>query len=118
MCKRSREVVVLKVYNMGSTCELYQHQIYREVSLHSSLQHENIITLYAAFQVRGRLGGMLRQEEGQGRAGGGTQRQEEGQGRGRRIGLNAGGGADITTQDKARRETATLHPSTSLEVND
>ena len=53
MCKRSREVVVLKVYNMGSTCELYQHQIYREVHLHSNLQHENIITLYAAFQVRG-----------------------------------------------------------------
>jgi serine/threonine protein kinase len=52
MCKRSREIVVLKSYTMSSICELYQHQIYREVRLHNSLQHENIITLYAAFQVR------------------------------------------------------------------
>lgn len=52
ICKRSREVVVLKCYLMSSICELYQHQIYREVRLHSTCQHENIIKLYAAFQVR------------------------------------------------------------------
>jgi hypothetical protein len=32
------------------SCELNRYQIYREVKLHSSLQHENIIMLYAAFQ--------------------------------------------------------------------
>lgn len=52
ICKRSREVVVLKCYLMSSICELYQHQIYREVRLHSSCNHENIINLFAAFQVR------------------------------------------------------------------
>jgi len=51
MCKRSREVVVLKCYLMSSICELYQHQIYREVRLHSSCNHENIVKLFAAFQV-------------------------------------------------------------------
>ncbi len=35
---------------MANLCELNRHQIYREVKLHSSLQHENIIMLYAAFQ--------------------------------------------------------------------
>jgi len=43
---------VLKCYLMSSICELYQHQIYREVRLHSSCNHENIINLFAAFQVR------------------------------------------------------------------
>lgn len=52
ICKRSREVVVLKCYLMSSICELYQHQIYREVRLHSTCNHENIINLFAAFQVR------------------------------------------------------------------
>ncbi len=51
ICKRSREVVVLKCYLMSSICELYQHQIYREVRLHSTCNHENIINLIAAFQV-------------------------------------------------------------------
>ena len=35
---------------MGNLCELNRYQIYREVKLHSSLQHENIITLFGAFQ--------------------------------------------------------------------
>jgi hypothetical protein len=52
ICKRSREVVVLKCYLMSSICELYQHQIYREVRLHNTCAHENIIKLFAAFQVR------------------------------------------------------------------
>jgi hypothetical protein len=29
VCKRSREVVVLKSYTLSSVCELYQHQIFR-----------------------------------------------------------------------------------------
>lgn len=35
---------------MSNLCELNRFQIYREVKLHSSLRHENIISLYAAFQ--------------------------------------------------------------------
>lgn len=50
LCKRSHEWVVLKIYHLKSICELYQYQIFREVRLHASLQHENIITLHAAFQ--------------------------------------------------------------------
>ncbi len=45
--------MVLKSYALSSICELYQHQIYREVRLHSALQHENVVLLYAAFQVGG-----------------------------------------------------------------
>jgi hypothetical protein len=29
ICKRTREVVVLKSYQMSAICELYQHQIFR-----------------------------------------------------------------------------------------
>lgn len=36
--------------SVACRCELNRFQIYREVKLHSSLQHENIITLFAAFQ--------------------------------------------------------------------
>eukprot|EP00195_Chlamydomonas_chlamydogama_P005012 CAMPEP_0202904904 /NCGR_PEP_ID=MMETSP1392-20130828/31716_1 /ASSEMBLY_ACC=CAM_ASM_000868 /TAXON_ID=225041 /ORGANISM="Chlamydomonas chlamydogama, Strain SAG 11-48b" /LENGTH=588 /DNA_ID=CAMNT_0049592773 /DNA_START=178 /DNA_END=1944 /DNA_ORIENTATION=- len=49
-CKHSGETVCLKAYNMSSLCELNRFQIYREVKLHSSMQHENIISLYGAFQ--------------------------------------------------------------------
>lgn len=49
-CKASGETVCLKVYNMANLCELNRYQIYREVKLHSNLQHENIITLFAAFK--------------------------------------------------------------------
>ncbi|KAI8467295.1 MAG: kinase-like domain-containing protein [Monoraphidium minutum] len=55
ICKRSREVVVLKSYTLSAICELYQHQIYREVRLHSSLQHENVVKLYAAFKEGDRV---------------------------------------------------------------
>jgi hypothetical protein len=55
MCKRSREIIVLKSYTLGAICELYQHQIYREVRLHSSLQHENVVKLYAAFKEGDRV---------------------------------------------------------------
>jgi hypothetical protein len=53
VCKRSNEIVVLKSYQLSSICELYQHQIFREVGLHACLAHENVVQLSAAFQVRG-----------------------------------------------------------------
>eukprot|EP00201_Polytomella_parva_P001477 CAMPEP_0175087784 /NCGR_PEP_ID=MMETSP0052_2-20121109/30025_1 /TAXON_ID=51329 ORGANISM="Polytomella parva, Strain SAG 63-3" /NCGR_SAMPLE_ID=MMETSP0052_2 /ASSEMBLY_ACC=CAM_ASM_000194 /LENGTH=633 /DNA_ID=CAMNT_0016360173 /DNA_START=323 /DNA_END=2224 /DNA_ORIENTATION=+ len=49
-CKRSGEVVCLKAYDMANLCELNRFQIYREVRLHSSLTHPNVINLYVAFQ--------------------------------------------------------------------
>jgi serine/threonine protein kinase len=52
VCKRSNEIVVLKSYQLSSICELYQHQIFREVGLHAALAHENVVQLSAAFQVR------------------------------------------------------------------
>ena len=55
ICKRSRETVVLKSYTLSSICELYQHQIYREVRLHAGLQHENVVKLYAAFKEGDRV---------------------------------------------------------------
>ena len=50
ICKKSADVVVLKVYTLGAVCDLYKYQIYREVHLHSGVQHENIITMHASFQ--------------------------------------------------------------------
>ncbi|WIA37831.1 hypothetical protein OEZ86_014687 [Tetradesmus obliquus] len=50
VCKRSNEVVVLKSYQLSAICELYQHQIFREVGLHASLAHEHVVQLSAAFQ--------------------------------------------------------------------
>lgn len=49
-CKASGERVALKIYALRKVCDLYKFQIYREVRLHSSLQHENILRLFAAFQ--------------------------------------------------------------------
>lgn len=57
MCKKSLEMVALKVYHMQNLCELNHYQVFREVRVHSSLQHQNIIHLFAAFQVQNR-GGM------------------------------------------------------------
>lgn len=36
-------------------CDLYKYQIYREVRVHASLQHENIVHLFAAFQEGDRV---------------------------------------------------------------
>ena len=44
---------------MANLCELNRFQIYREVKLHSSLQHENIIQLFAAFQEGDQVNGCL-----------------------------------------------------------
>lgn len=49
-CRKSSATVVLKVYTLAAVCDLYKFQIYREVVIHSGLQHENIVSLYAAFQ--------------------------------------------------------------------
>jgi len=49
-CKKSGEQVALKVYHMENLCELNHYQVYREIRVHSSLQHQNIVHLFAAFQ--------------------------------------------------------------------
>ena len=46
---------MLKSYTLSAICELYQHQIFREVRLHASLQHENIVKLFAAFKEGDRV---------------------------------------------------------------
>ncbi len=58
VCRASGEVVVLKIYHLMSVCDLYKYQIYREVRVHSNLCHENIVHLYAAFQVGQQRGGV------------------------------------------------------------
>ncbi|PNH09977.1 Serine/threonine-protein kinase Aurora-3, partial [Tetrabaena socialis] len=50
MCKKSLEMVALKVYHMSNLCELNHYQVFREVRVHSSLQHQHVIHLFAAFQ--------------------------------------------------------------------
>lgn len=47
----SQELVALKLYDMTKLNPISIHQVQREIRLHSGLQHENIIKLYAAFQV-------------------------------------------------------------------
>ncbi|KAG1668882.1 hypothetical protein FOA52_016051 [Chlamydomonas sp. UWO 241] len=49
VCKRSNQVVVLKVYTLSAVCNLYKYQIFREIALHSRLQHENVVALHAAW---------------------------------------------------------------------
>jgi serine/threonine protein kinase len=51
MCKKSLEMVALKVYHMENLCELNHYQVFREIRVHQSLQHQNIIHLFASFQV-------------------------------------------------------------------
>lgn len=46
-CRYSGQEVVLKVYNLASICDLYQYQIFREIRLHSRLQHESIVNVGA-----------------------------------------------------------------------
>lgn len=52
MCKKSLEMVALKVYHMENLCELNHYQVFREIRVHQSLQHQNIVHLFASFQVR------------------------------------------------------------------
>jgi aurora kinase len=55
MCKLSGETVCLKAYNMGSLNELNRYQIYREIRLHSFVNHTNVINLYGAFHEQGKV---------------------------------------------------------------
>eukprot|EP00798_Chlamydomonas_sp_ICE-L_P005562 gene5562-4199_t len=49
-CRKSLEQVALKIYHMENLCELNHFQVLREVRVHSSLNHQNIVHLFAAFQ--------------------------------------------------------------------
>uniref|UniRef100_A0A7R9W0E9 Protein kinase domain-containing protein n=2 Tax=Chlamydomonas euryale TaxID=1486919 RepID=A0A7R9W0E9_9CHLO len=49
-CKKSAEQVALKVYHLENLCELNHYQVYREIRVHSTLQHQNIVHLFAAFK--------------------------------------------------------------------
>ncbi|KAL6750645.1 kinase-like domain-containing protein [Haematococcus lacustris] len=48
-CRRTLELVVLKVYRLADQCDLQRVQLYREIRVHSRLQHQNIVQFYAAF---------------------------------------------------------------------
>lgn len=49
-CNYSGDTVALKVYHLESLCELNHYQVLREIRVHASLHHQNIIHLYASFQ--------------------------------------------------------------------
>lgn len=48
--QRTKGLVAVKLYLLDKLDELSLHQVLREISIHASLQHDNIITLYAAFK--------------------------------------------------------------------
>jgi len=48
-CNLTGELVVLKVYRLADQCDLQRVQLYREIRVHSRLQHQNIVQFYAAF---------------------------------------------------------------------
>lgn len=50
-CRLSGQLVVLKVYKLKGMCDLQRVQLFREIRLHSSLQHVNVIQFYASFLV-------------------------------------------------------------------
>ncbi len=43
-------------YNTGSLCELNRYQVLREIDIHSQLDHEHVIKLFAAFEERDKVG--------------------------------------------------------------
>ncbi|WIA40877.1 hypothetical protein OEZ86_004542 [Tetradesmus obliquus] len=51
----SGSTVALKLYHMSKLNSISSHQVAREVRLHIGLDHENIISLYAAFQEAGNV---------------------------------------------------------------
>lgn len=55
MDRRSGQVVALKLYHMNKLNAISSHQVAREVRLHIGLDHENIISLYVAFQEAGEV---------------------------------------------------------------
>ena len=58
-CKVSGETVVLKVYKLGEQCDLQRVQLYREIRVHSQLQHSNVVQFYAGFLVGAWVGGWV-----------------------------------------------------------
>lgn len=48
---QSGELMAVKVYNLPQLGELNKVQLIREIRLHGSFAHRNIIELYVAFQV-------------------------------------------------------------------
>lgn len=54
---QSGEMMAVKVYNLQALGELNKVQLIREIRLHGSMAHRNIIELYVAFQVRGEAWG-------------------------------------------------------------
>jgi hypothetical protein len=48
---QSGELLAVKVYNLNALGELNKVQLIREIRLHGSFVHRNIIELYVAFQV-------------------------------------------------------------------
>ncbi|KAG2452835.1 hypothetical protein HYH02_002181 [Chlamydomonas schloesseri] len=54
-CKHSGVAVALKVYFLAKTPNNTLHQIVREIQIHASLSHHNVLPLYAAFQDPKRL---------------------------------------------------------------
>jgi serine/threonine protein kinase len=54
-CKLSGAYIVLKVYNLSVQCDLQRVQLYREICVHSRLQHPNVVQFYAAFLVSAQL---------------------------------------------------------------
>jgi serine/threonine protein kinase len=49
---QSGEMLAVKVYNLNALGELNKVQLIREIRLHGSFAHRNIIELYSAYQVR------------------------------------------------------------------
>jgi hypothetical protein len=48
---QSGEMLAVKVYNLNALGELNKVQLIREIRLHGSFVHRNIIELYVAYQV-------------------------------------------------------------------
>lgn len=52
----SKDIMAVKVYNLNALGELNKVQLIREIRLHGSFTHRNIIELFVAFQVCIRAG--------------------------------------------------------------
>eukprot|EP00798_Chlamydomonas_sp_ICE-L_P019410 gene19410-26068_t len=48
-CKITGEIVALKVYSLKDQCDLQRVQLYREIRVHSRLQHHNVVQFYSSF---------------------------------------------------------------------
>lgn len=55
MCTRSFKSVAIKMYNKMLLTILNKRQVEREIAIHSSIQHANIVDFYAAFEDEQRI---------------------------------------------------------------